>query len=62
MGFELFLAFDCVAGGESGDSLRLICNLACVMLPEVQACESNYWMVSSCEMLTPLKASFNYNI
>jgi hypothetical protein len=48
--FELFLAFDYIAGGESGDSLRHICNLACVMLSEVQACESNDWMVSACEM------------
>ena len=50
MGFELFLALGCVAGGDLGDSLRHICNLACLMLSEVQACESNDWMVSTCEM------------
>jgi hypothetical protein len=50
MGFELFLALGCVAGGDLGDSLMHICNLACLMLSEVQACESNDWMVAACEM------------
>jgi hypothetical protein len=50
MGFELMLSMGCLIGCQFGDLLSHGCNLACLILSEVSACESNDWMTAVIEM------------